>query len=66
MSVDLKNHKCVERSLESNCPVCHEYMCKSLYRMCLNPIILKTELRSYKHQSRYVSKLRALYARRVL
>eukprot|EP00898_Chlorokybus_atmophyticus_P000114 jgi/Chlat1/1102/Chrsp110S01589 len=26
MSVQKRNHKCVERSLESNCPICHEYM----------------------------------------
>jgi len=26
MSITLKDHKCVERSLESDCPVCHEFM----------------------------------------
>lgn len=26
MSITLKNHKCVENSLESNCPICHDYM----------------------------------------
>jgi len=26
MSITLRDHKCVERSLESDCPVCHEYM----------------------------------------
>ncbi|GBG24918.1 Zinc finger protein BRUTUS [Hondaea fermentalgiana] len=26
MSITLREHKCVERSLESDCPVCHEYM----------------------------------------
>lgn len=26
MSVSLKKHKCVERSLESDCPICHSYM----------------------------------------
>ncbi|CEG50410.1 zinc finger [Plasmopara halstedii] len=26
MSITLKKHKCVERSLESDCPICHAYM----------------------------------------
>ncbi|RHZ10987.1 hypothetical protein DYB26_008488 [Aphanomyces astaci] len=26
MSITLKKHKCVERSLESDCPICHVYM----------------------------------------
>uniref|UniRef100_K3WU11 RING finger and CHY zinc finger domain-containing protein 1 n=1 Tax=Globisporangium ultimum (strain ATCC 200006 / CBS 805.95 / DAOM BR144) TaxID=431595 RepID=K3WU11_GLOUD len=26
MSISLKKHKCVERSLESDCPICHSYM----------------------------------------
>eukprot|EP00516_Mucochytrium_quahogii_P011562 CAMPEP_0203789454 /NCGR_PEP_ID=MMETSP0100_2-20121128/3454_1 /ASSEMBLY_ACC=CAM_ASM_000210 /TAXON_ID=96639 /ORGANISM=" , Strain NY0313808BC1" /LENGTH=472 /DNA_ID=CAMNT_0050692395 /DNA_START=456 /DNA_END=1874 /DNA_ORIENTATION=+ len=26
MSITLREHKCVERSLESDCPVCHEFM----------------------------------------
>ncbi|RLN55520.1 hypothetical protein BBJ28_00002766, partial [Nothophytophthora sp. Chile5] len=26
MSISLKKHKCVERSLESDCPICHAYM----------------------------------------
>ena len=26
MSVTLQEHKCVERSLESDCPICHVYM----------------------------------------
>lgn len=26
MSISLKTHKCVERSLESDCPICHSYM----------------------------------------
>ncbi|RLN31735.1 hypothetical protein BBJ28_00015817 [Nothophytophthora sp. Chile5] len=26
MSISLKKHKCVERSLESDCPICHTYM----------------------------------------
>eukprot|EP00741_Cyanophora_paradoxa_P007218 tig00001094_g6984.t1 len=26
MSTSLRNHRCVERSLESDCPICHHYM----------------------------------------
>mmetsp|Transcript_14400 Transcript_14400/g.31248 ORF Transcript_14400/g.31248 Transcript_14400/m.31248 type:complete len:284 (+) Transcript_14400:1-852(+) len=26
MHMSLKDHKCVERSLESNCPICHDFM----------------------------------------
>ncbi|KAH7295966.1 hypothetical protein KP509_26G001500 [Ceratopteris richardii] len=26
MSVSLKNHKCREKGLESNCPICHDFM----------------------------------------
>lgn len=26
MSISLKKHKCVERSLESDCPICHTFM----------------------------------------
>ena len=38
MAISLKdNHKCVERVLESNCPVCHEYMFTSTSPVCFLP-----------------------------
>mmetsp|Transcript_19971 Transcript_19971/g.25495 ORF Transcript_19971/g.25495 Transcript_19971/m.25495 type:complete len:144 (+) Transcript_19971:45-476(+) len=37
MSMQLKEHKCIERSLESDCPVCSEFMFTSIKPVCFLP-----------------------------